>query len=128
MGGLVARDYLQRLGGIDRVHRFIAISSPHNGTWTAFLRNKAGARRMRPGSAFLADLNGDIELLDRIRTTTIWTPLDLMIVPAVSSSRCPGPSWRVSVAAHPLMPRSRRVLKLVDHLLREPAAKAARTE
>jgi len=127
MGGLVARYYLQRLGGIDRVHRFIAISAPHEGTWTAFLRMNSGARQMRPGSAFLTDLNRDIESLGRIRTTTIWTPLDLMIVPARSSSRCPGASRRVNVAAHPLMLRSRRVLKLVQQLLREPAAKVTRT-
>jgi triacylglycerol lipase len=122
MGGLVARYYLQRLGGIDRVHRFIAISAPHRGTWTAFLRNNPGARQMRPGSAFLTDLNRDVELLGRIRTTTIWTPLDLMIVPATSSAGCPGPSLRVNVPIHPLMLRDRRVLKLVHRILTEDAA------
>src|ERR1019366_4796641 len=29
MGGLVARYYIQRLGGIERLKRFITISSPH---------------------------------------------------------------------------------------------------
>lgn len=32
MGGLVTRYYVQRLGGIDRVQRFITISAPHQGT------------------------------------------------------------------------------------------------
>ena len=117
MGGLVARYYLQRLGGIHRVRRFIAISAPHGGTWTAFLGHNPGARQMRPGSAFLTDLNRDVESLGRIRTATIWTPFDLMIVPATSCTRCPGPSLRVSVPIHPMMLRDRRVLKLVHGLL-----------
>ncbi len=121
MGGLVARYYLQRLGGLDRVHRFIAISSPHHGTWTAFLRRNPGARQMRPGSAFLADLNRDVEALNRIRASTIWTPLDLMIFPANSSARCPGPSLRVNVPIHPLMLRDRRVLQLVHRILTDAA-------
>src|SRR5262249_53509313 len=53
MGGLVGRYYLQRLGGAARVRRFVSISSPHRGTLTAYLRRNAGARQMRPGSAFL---------------------------------------------------------------------------
>jgi pimeloyl-ACP methyl ester carboxylesterase len=48
MGGLVARYYIQRLGGVERVRRFITMSSPHKGTWTAFLRWNRGARQMRP--------------------------------------------------------------------------------
>ena len=122
MGGLVARYYLQRLGGIERVTRFIAISSPHRGTRTAYLRNNPGARQMRPGSAFLADLNRDAEALSRIRVTTIWTPFDLMILPATSSTHLPGRSVRVNVLLHPLMLFDRRVLNLVHQCLTEPAA------
>ncbi len=117
MGGLVSRYYLQPLGGIERVSRFITIASPHSGTWVAFLRWNRGARQMRPGSEFLRDLNRDAAILERVRMTAIWTPLDLMIVPANSCGRCPGRSIRVNVAAHPLMVRDRRVLKLVHQAL-----------
>jgi triacylglycerol lipase len=117
MGGLVARYYLQRLGGAERVRRFITIASPHNGTWMAFLRRNRGARQMRPGSDFLKDLNRDTAMLDRIRVTSIWTPFDLMIAPCTSSVLSAGRSMRVNVAAHPLMVRDRRVLELVDQLL-----------
>ena len=117
MGGLVARYYIQRLGGIERVRRFITVSSPHKGTWTAFLRHNRGARQMRPGSDFLQDLNRDAATLSRIEFTTIWTPFDLMIVPADSSELGVGRSIRIHVAAHPLMVRDRRVLDLVHHLL-----------
>jgi triacylglycerol lipase len=127
MGGLVARYYLQRLGGLERVQRFIAISSPHNGTWTAFLRRNPGARQMRPGSDFLKDLNRDAAILNRIQSTTIRTPFDLMIIPSSSSELAAARSIRVNVAAHPLMVRDRRVLEWVHRLLvGEPEATATR--
>ena len=113
MGGLVSRYYLQRLGGIERVRRLITISAPHHGTWTAFLLGNPGARQMRPGSPFLRDLNRDAMMLDRLQVTSIWTPLDLTIVPAKSSVLQTGRTIRVHVAAHPWMVRDRRVLRLV---------------
>ena len=113
MGGLVARYYVQRLGGLKRVRRFVTISSPHKGTFTAFLRRNEGARQMRPGSPFLCDLDPDMEMLERLSFTSIWTPFDLMIVPAHSSELSAGRTIRVEVAAHPLMVSSPRVLKLV---------------
>jgi triacylglycerol lipase len=124
MGGLVARYYVQRLNGLDRVRKLITISSPHKGTWTAFLGRNPGARQMRPGSEFLQDLNRDAAILERIQFTTIWTPFDLMIFPARSSELGCGQSMRVNVAIHRLMVRDRRVLELVHRLLVEPAATA----
>lgn len=127
MGGLVARYYLQRLGGLERVRRFITISSPHNGTWTAFLRGNPGARQMRPRSDFLKHLNRDAAVLDRIQSTTIRTPFDLMIIPSISSELAAARSLRVNVAAHPLMVRDRRVLEWVHKLLvAEPESTATR--
>ena len=113
MGGLVARYYLQKLGGINRVGRLVTISTPHRGTQTALFLNTRGVRQMRPGSPFLLDLNGDVQVLNRVSFTSIWTPFDLMIVPAISSVLPVGRSIRVNVAAHPLMVRDRHVLRLV---------------
>src|SRR5690606_24338545 len=50
MGGLVARYYLQRLGGLQRVRRFATVSTPHSGTWVAWLVGGLGCKQMRPGS------------------------------------------------------------------------------
>lgn len=47
MGGLVARYYVQRLATPRRAQRLITISTPHLGTWAAFLRWNTGARQMR---------------------------------------------------------------------------------
>jgi triacylglycerol lipase len=117
MGGLIARYYIQRLGGLGRVRRFITIAAPHRGTWTAYLRNNPGARDMRPGSPFLMDLDRDADSLGALSFTSIWTPLDLMIVPSTSSRLGIGRSIPVLSLAHPLMVRNRKVLRLVESIL-----------
>ncbi len=117
MGGIVARYYLQRLGGLDRTHRLITIGSPHGGTLTAHLLPRHGARQMRPRSTFLKDLNHDVHRLGHLKVASIWTPYDLMILPT-ASARLPGSSThRVDVAAHAWMLRDHRVLALVHQLL-----------
>ena len=117
MGGLVSRSYLQRLGGMERVGRLITISSPHRGTYWAHFARNAGSRQMRPGSDFLADLNRDVQTLERVRVASIWTPLDLMIVPAWSSRLSVGEDFRLAVGLHAWMVNSRPCWELVGELL-----------
>jgi triacylglycerol lipase len=120
MGGIVSRYYVQRLGGIDRVQRFITISSPHNGTWTAYFRPNLGGNQMQRNSAFLHDLNQDVAALAQINFTSIWTPMDLMILPAVSSRLPVGREVILSVPSHPQMVTDARCLKAVADALAEP--------
>ena len=109
MGGIVCRYYLQRLGGVARVDRFVAISAPEHGTWWAsicpaqLLLRWPGVAQLRPDSGFLRDLNSDARMLDRVHFTTMWTPLDLMILPAASSRMPVGRETKLSVPMHPLM-------------------------
>jgi len=118
MGGLVCRYYLQRLGGMDRVERFVTISTPHRGTWMAHLLLNAACRQMRPGSAFLRDLSPDAAgMLKGVRFTSIWTPLDLTIIPARSSEIPGARNVRLWVALHPLMVLEPRCLRAVTHAL-----------
>jgi triacylglycerol lipase len=120
MGGLVTRYYLQRLGGINRVQRFIAISSPHSGTWTAYTLWGKGCVQMRPGSAFLEDLNRDAALLEKLNFTSIWTDWDFIIVPASSSQISAAKEVKLSVFAHAMMARHSSSLKAVAEALSEP--------
>lgn len=122
MGGIVSRFYVQRMGGIQRVRRFITVSSPHHGTWTAWLWGSPGIRQMRPGSAFLRDLNKDCDILQRVGFVSLWTAFDLMILPAKSSVLPVGQSIHVGVFAHRLMVTDSRVLALTEKILSEPAA------
>jgi triacylglycerol lipase len=120
MGGVVSRYYVQRLGGIERVRRLVTISAPHHGTAMAYLARKAGAAQMRLGSAFLADLNRDVEMLARIDVTTMWTPLDLMIVPPDSSRLPVGREVLVAAPLHALMLHDPRALRAVADALLAP--------
>lgn len=120
MGGLVSRYYLQRLGGVDRVQRFIAISSPHNGTWMAYTLWGKGCVQMRPSSAFLQDLNRDANMLDRLNFTSIWTDWDFIIVPAASSQMPVGKEVKLPIFAHAMMARDSRSLKAVAEALATP--------
>jgi triacylglycerol lipase len=103
MGGLVTRYYVQRLGGIDRVQRFITISAPNQGTWLAYLWHRRACVQMRPGSAFLEDLNQDAQILERINFTSLWTPWDFIIIPARNSQMPVGQDVKLSIFAHGCM-------------------------
>lgn len=120
MGGIISRYYVQRLGGIDRVQRFVTISSPHQGTWTAYLRPNLGASQMRWGSPFMNALNSDVDMLQTLHFTSIWTPLDLMIVPAESSRLPVGKEVVVNVPAHSWMLTHSRSLQAVCNALAAP--------
>ncbi|MBE9095844.1 triacylglycerol lipase [Tychonema sp. LEGE 07203] len=120
MGGIVSRYYIQRLGGINRVQRFIAISSPHNGTWAAYTNGGKGCVQMRPGSAFLKDLNRDAALLEKLNFTSIWTDWDFVILPAASSQMSAAKEVKLSVFTHAMMVRHSSSLKSVAEALSEP--------
>ncbi len=120
MGGIISRYYIQRLGGIDRVQRFITISSPHQGTLTAYGRSNPGCLQMKPHSAFLDNLNHDVAQLERLNFTSIWTPLDLMILPASSSHLPVGKARKIPVGGHAWMVTDSRVLQAVAEALLEP--------
>ncbi|NET42933.1 triacylglycerol lipase [Okeania sp. SIO2B3] len=113
MGGIVSRYYVQRLGGIERVERFITISSPHNGTLTAYALNLAAPKQMRPKSDFMEDLNQDIALLEQINFTSIWTPYDAMILPARSSQIPVGRDIKINVLLHAWMVSDEKVFKVI---------------
>lgn len=119
MGGIVSRYYIQRLGGIERVKNFITIASPHQGTWVAQLFNTPGCVQMRPNSAFLQDLEKDVEMLKRLNFTSIWTPYDLIIVPANSSQLPVGKNIQLPILRHDWMVTDARCLSMVAEALEE---------
>lgn len=117
MGGLVSRYYLQNLGGADRCHQLITISSPHQGTIMANLYPSKGARQMRRGSEFLSQLEETEHKLGDIPVTSYRTPLDLMILPTTSSVWERAENQAHTVALHPLMLRDPRVLDDIESRL-----------
>jgi triacylglycerol lipase len=75
---------------------------------------------MRPDSAFLQDLNQDINMLSQINFTSIWTPYDLMILPANSSQVPVGREVIVPVMTHAWMLTDVRSLSAVTEGLTQP--------
>lgn len=118
MGGIVSRYYLQRLGGLKKVERFITISSPHNGTVAAYGSFKPGCIQMRPDSEFLQDLNSDAKMLDELEFTSIWTPYDLIILPASSSKMPFGREIIIPALLHPWMLTDKRCIQAVIDTLK----------
>lgn len=80
LGGLIARYYVQRLGGHERVHTLVTLGSPHAGTLTARLLPVNLCRQLRPGSDLYAELDEPAETC-RTRFVAYWSDLDQMILP-----------------------------------------------
>jgi triacylglycerol lipase len=119
MGALISRYYLQRLGGKACVRRFISISGPHRGTLSAYGLPLAGLRDMRPGSALLRDLDADEDAFGTVEVHCLYTPYDLMIVPATSSV-LPGARsvQRLPLPIHRMMITQPRALDAIASVLR----------
>ena len=112
MGGVIARTWIQRMGGHVRTRRFISLCSPQQGTLVAQpwpRRPLAGIADLKAGSPLLRELNADLSKLQGIDCRSYATVFDLIVVPG----------WR---AVLPIGPR--RMLPVWTHqqLLRHPAA------
>lgn len=84
MGGLVARYYVQRLGGDARVHTVVTLGTPHAGTRTAHLFVGRAVAQLRPGSPVLRALAAAAPGC-RTRFVSFWSDLDAMVVPRTSA-------------------------------------------
>jgi triacylglycerol esterase/lipase EstA (alpha/beta hydrolase family) len=85
LGGIIARYYLQKLGGWRYVHRAVYLGTPHKGVyWAVFgLATKAG-RQLMPSSKLLEELNNDPSRCRNIKCLSIVSNFDEMIVPKES--------------------------------------------
>lgn len=117
MGGLVSRHYLQHLGGAGRCKSLITISSPHQGTWAAWVYPGRGAAQMRPGSGFLATLSDSESRLGDMPVASYRTPMDLVILPAANSVWRRAENLEYQVLLHPLMLSSKPVLDDIERRL-----------
>lgn len=81
MGGLSSRWYAKFLGGDAKIDEWVSLGGPNHGTDTAYLCNQTSCKEMRPGSAFLADLNAGDETPGAPRYGTWRSPCDTIINP-----------------------------------------------
>ncbi|EWM15669.1 triacylglycerol lipase [Kutzneria sp. 744] len=80
LGGLIARYYVQRRGGDERIDTLVTLGTPHRGTVAAYLMPTGLARQLRPGSQLLAELDEPAPGC-RTRFVSVWTPADQIVLP-----------------------------------------------
>jgi triacylglycerol lipase len=85
LGGVLARYYVQRLGGDERVHTLVTLGTPHRGTSSARLLPLRLCRQLRPGSDLLAELERPAPGC-RTRFLAVWSDLDQLIYPKRNAS------------------------------------------
>lgn len=84
LGGLVARVYLQQLGGARRVDRLITLATPHGGTHASVYVPTRLVSDLRPASPFLEKLDA-LPPPENVRCLSIAAGRDLMVLPASHS-------------------------------------------
>ena len=117
MGGLVARYYLQNLGGAARCDQLLTVSSPHHGTDSANYYPSLGAEQMRPGSRFLSDLEKTQDNLGTMRLVSYRTHFDMVIYPPESSIWDRAENLEFPVLLHSMMLSSNAVMSDIERRL-----------
>lgn len=108
LGGLIARYYVQRLGGDARVRTLVTLGTPHGGTRVAPpMSVHPLVRQMRPGSEVIRELAGPAPNCGT-RFIGFWSDLDLLMVP-VETARIDHPDLlarnvRVTGVGHLALP------------------------
>ncbi|MCT4355715.1 alpha/beta fold hydrolase [Streptomyces sp. Je 1-79] len=94
LGGLIARYYVQRLGGDERVRTLVMLGTPHAGTTAApWAAAHPLVRQMRPGSDVLNELAEPAPGC-RTRCVSFWSDLDQVMIP-VETARLDHPDLLV---------------------------------
>ncbi len=93
MGGIIARNYIQRRGGQDKVERLICLGTPHHGSKLIPFSFMPLGKLLIPGSEFLTRLNAE-PAPATIKVTNIYTSKDNMVLPNSSNHL----DWGTAVA------------------------------
>src|SRR5256885_11466840 len=86
LGGIVARTYLQLLGGARRVDRCITLGTPHRGTYNAYWLLSRVGRELRPDSRLLERLESTRSAASGVRFSSIVAGSDNIVIPRVFSA------------------------------------------
>jgi pimeloyl-ACP methyl ester carboxylesterase len=128
LGGLVARYYIQRLGGDTRVHTLVTLGTPHQGTMAAYLLPTPVLRQLRPNSDLMIELAAPAPGC-RTRFVAVWSQLDGWVLPQRNAT-LEHPDLLVtnsplSDVGHLSLPVDPRAVDAVVHALTQPSASAS---
>ena len=123
LGGLIARYFVQRLGGDSRVHTLVTLGTPHQGTqlaWAASLLPLV--RQLTPGSPVIRELAEPAQGC-RTRFIAFFSDIDHLVVPG-RNARIDHPDLNVqNIAAlgvgHLSMPNNRKIAFTIAQALYE---------
>ena len=122
MGGVIARVWIQLLGGHRRTRRLISVGSPQQGTLTAQPWPSwplAGIADLKAGSPLLQRLNSNLATLQEVDCCSFYCQPDLMVMPAWRAVLPIGPGRSLPVRYHhQLMTLPAALHPLVEELLR----------
>ncbi|HJQ03612.1 MAG TPA: alpha/beta fold hydrolase [Jatrophihabitans sp.] len=79
LGGIIARYYVQCLGGDERVHTLVTLGSPHAGTQLARLAPLPVCRQLRPNSDLMRELARAADC--RARFVAVYSNRDEVVLP-----------------------------------------------
>lgn len=95
LGGLMARYYVQRLGGDARVDTLVTLGTPHRGSLVAhFLPPTRVPQQLQPGSDLLRELEEPAPGC-RTRFLAVWSRQDQLVIPQ-SAARLDHPDLQVT--------------------------------
>ena len=84
MGGLLARYYIEFMGGDKRVSHCVLLGTPNAGSKLAPFALTPLGRDLMPGSDFLTELN-TVQLSTKVNYVTIFSHHDNLVIPAESA-------------------------------------------
>jgi len=123
MGGVIARAWIQLLGGHRRTRRLSSVGSPHQGTLTAMpwpRRPLAGIADLKWGSPLLQELNGNLDTLKAIACCSFYSGIDLVVLPGWRAVLPVGVQRMLPVWTHPQLLRDRQALGPLSEELMRP--------
>ncbi len=92
MGGIVARYYVQELGGEDTVDTVVTLGSPHQGTYASYIGLGAATAQLRPSSPLLQQLRSTARP-GPVRWIAYWSDLDVLVAP-IGNAKLEHPALR----------------------------------
>jgi pimeloyl-ACP methyl ester carboxylesterase len=122
LGGLVARVYLQALGGARRVDHCITLGTPHQGTYNSYWLASRVGRELRPDSGLLARLKSSRPAAERVRFLSVVAGSDNLVVPRVFSAH--DEEVRIPDVGHVGVVFSPRALRIVAERLLDARRRA----
>lgn len=119
MGGLLARYYIEIMGGDNRIGRCLLLGTPNAGSKVAPFALSPMGRDLMPGSNFLTELNS-APLSSSVRYVTIYSRHDNLVIPSESAELPGAESIEVEWLGHSSLLFHRETIEATIDALRVP--------